>query len=492
MKLPDKHKRLGFLMVVSQVLLISFTIYWLGSQYKQEKEDLQINLQVSYNDSFQRVLDSVLMKHYIKPVLGDTVKPVVGFARYESSGKGVVMSDSVIYSIKSNSFQDSLKKENAIVTIQLSENDTTGKENLHALEQEMLLRSVQLVVQHVDDSSASHFDAFHNIRNSIDSGLFVSDFEYRIKEDGIKVKSIWYSHGDSTHISRPGKGVIEINGLDDSVPVVSIKKYGSYLIKQILPQILFALILILLTSSAFLIAYRSLRKQTLLNEMRSSFISNISHELKTPVSTVKVAIEALKNLDLKMDSATATEYLDMSARELKRLELLITRVLDNSIIEHNDSILSFEEVKVAGIIQSAIDSLEPKTRESGATISFQAVADPYIYADPFYLQGVFINLLDNSLKYGNGNPEILISFSIHSNIVVIEVTDNGPGIPDQYLTRVFDKFFRIPTSDIHNVKGYGLGLSYAHLIVEMHGGSINVRNNEKGCTFTIVIPADKA
>ena len=146
----------------------------------------------------------------------------------------------------------------------------------------------------------------------------------------------------------------------------------------------------------------------MLNEMRNSFISNMSHELKTPVSTVKVAIEALSNFNLKQDAALADEYLGMAAKEIKRLELLIGKVLDNTIIEQDKSILRLELIDAAEIIKGAIESITPRIIEANARVVFNPGERVMLKADPMYLQGVIINLLDNSLKYGNGNPEIEI------------------------------------------------------------------------------------
>jgi two-component system phosphate regulon sensor histidine kinase PhoR len=204
---------------------------------------------------------------------------------------------------------------------------------------------------------------------------------------------------------------------------------------------------------------------------------------------VKVAIEALKKYDAEKRGPWDTaEYLEMAGKEIKRLELLISKVLDHSIIEEDAGILSFEELDLVRLIDDAIRSLQSRIETAGAIISYDHPDELIVSGDPLYLQGVIINLFDNSLKYGNGNPEISVLLSSTDRYAVINVTDNGPGIPDEYRKKIFDKFFRVPERDIHNVKGYGLGLSFAYLIVKMHEGSIDVRNNDKGCTFTIKIP----
>ncbi len=491
MKLPDKHKRLGLLMIISQLLLIGFTLYWLGGQYVKEKQTLWGGLKAKYNISYRTTVDSFLVKHYIEPVLEDST---INYYRYAKPGRTIMMSDSFMISGKDDSLEG-ISTGRGVVTINLStKDDTTGQltvSEIESYEHEMLLRSLRLIMQNVDDSSRMHLNALHGIERKIDTLLFISTFESQLKEDELKIEPVWVRAGlDSIRVASPGK--IVIGGWSNEMPGVKFEGYLMLLLGRIFPQILFAIVLILLTASAFVLAYRSIRKQTQLNAMRDSFIGNISHELKTPVSTVKLAIEAIRNFDLSKDRVLAREYLDMASKEIKRLELLITKVLDNTIIEQDKSILRFEHVNINDIISGAIESLLPKIKDSDAEVRFESEHTISVDADPFYLQGVIINLIDNSLKYGNGHPEIDIALSSSDKNAIIAITDNGPGIPAQYLGKVFDKFFRIPTQDVHNVKGYGLGLSFASLIVEMHGGSISVHNNNTGCTFSVEIPLNKA
>lgn len=471
-------------MIISQLLLIGFTLYWLNTQYKENKDALIKDLVIEYKASYETVLDSMLVQHYIQPILGDTIRRI-----YAGRANGIFVNDSFRIRGAGDSLQ-SVRTSNSIVQITLNSSDTSSvfaERNDKELEQEMLLRSVKLIVQHVDDSSM-HISSFHGGERVMDSVLFISDLESRIENEALNIDIAWI--GDSSikeGFLKSGQGII-IGDWTDDVPSFYLSRYRPYILSQILPQIIFAFLLVLLTGSAFIIAYMSLRKQTMLNEMRDSFISNMSHELKTPVSTVKVAIEALSNFNLKQDAALADEYLAMAAKEIKRLELLIGKVLDNTIIEQDKSILRLELIDAAEIIKGAVESIKPRIIEADARVVFRPGERVMLEADPMYLQGVIINLLDNSLKYGNGNPEIEIKLETRDKKIYIEVSDNGPGIPEQYIKRIFDKFFRIPTSNIHNVKGYGLGLSFAALIIKLHNGEIGVKNNNTGCTFTIEMP----
>lgn len=490
MKTQIKHKWILFLMVMSQLLLICFALYWLNSQYKVEKDALLKEMYSYYKQSYNVTIDSMLVKNVIKPAMDDTTDQYYNFKTHFGA---IMMADSLKIVKGTMPFSKSEKNGKGIVTIRLdSSRDTLDvrsfRHESQGLDDDMLLRSVKLFVRLSNDTSGAHGKFLHSFDEKLDSALFVSDFESRLSEHKYDFSTIWVSASfDTTEKINEGK-YLALKNMSFGLPNVSIRNYRSYIIGQIFPQLLFVLILIILTASAFILAYRNILKQLRLNEMRNSFISNISHELKTPVSTVKVALEALRNYNVKSDPVVAEEYLEMAGKEIKRLELLISKVLDHSVIEQDASILCMEEVDLVILIQEAVNSLRPGIEEAGAKVNFDHPDELLINADPLYLQGVIINLFDNSLKYGNGNPEIEISLSESNGFARIVISDNGPGIPEEYRKKVFDKFFRVPTRNLHNVKGYGLGLSFAALIVEMHRGSIEVHNNETGCSFTIKIP----
>lgn len=274
---------------------------------------------------------------------------------------------------------------------------------------------------------------------------------------------------------------------------VEIHNYRGILLGRISSQILFALMLLILTGAAFFFTYRSMRKQEMLNIMRNDFISNISHELKTPVSTVTVALEALKDFDRLKDTVKANEYLDIASGEMKRLDQLITQVLNTSIMESHGDYLKIEESDLASLTMEVLDSLQARFVKSDAKVVFNPGPGPVpVMLDRLYIHGVLINLLDNSLKYSEGKPEITIAIQQEKSSVILTIGDNGPGIPAEYMSRVFDKFFRVPKGDVHDIKGYGLGLSFAEIVMKHHSGRISVRNKEEGgCEFALTFPKIK-
>jgi two-component system phosphate regulon sensor histidine kinase PhoR len=262
------------------------------------------------------------------------------------------------------------------------------------------------------------------------------------------------------------------------------------IIKNISPQILFSLFLTLLTSASFIILYRSIRTQQRLMELKNDFISNITHELKTPVTTVGVAIEALKNFKGLDNPKLTSEYLDIAQNELNRLTILTDKILKTAIFENQGVAFVPEVVEVDKLVDQVLASMKLVFEKQNAEVQFQKEGSQFsLRGGSVHLTSVIYNLLDNALKYSREKPSISIHLKETSDNLTLIVTDNGVGIPNEYKKKVFEKFFRVPTGDIHNIKGHGLGLSYVQSVVKAHGGTIGVESEVgKGSTFRIVLP----
>ncbi|MFI5135780.1 MAG: sensor histidine kinase, partial [Chitinophagales bacterium] len=271
---------------------------------------------------------------------------------------------------------------------------------------------------------------------------------------------------------------------------VVVSKYNGFLFEKILPQILFALLLLVITSVAFLFSFRSLRNQLRLAAIKDDFISNMSHELKTPVATMRVAIEAMQHMDPAEKKEMMRDYLGMTAEELSRLDQLISKVMSSIAMENGNNIFHLEQVNLKSLIEKTIQSMELQLKQRNTEVKFVCNENEVIIrADAVHVQGILSNLFDNSLKYGNDSPEIFIHLSKTVSDVVLIFKDNGPGIPEEYLAKVFEKFFRVPSGNQHNVKGFGLGLSYVAQVMKQHGGSVEVKNLAgRGCEFTLKFP----
>lgn len=263
-----------------------------------------------------------------------------------------------------------------------------------------------------------------------------------------------------------------------------------WVLNKIKPQIIFSLFITLLTIVSFYLLYRNLRLQQKLVEIKNDFISNVTHELKTPVATVSVALEALKNFDVLENPRLANEYLDIAWSEVNRLALLTDKILKTAIFESNGIKLHREHIHMDKLIDQILSSMRLMLEKSNASVAFDKQGEDFVLTGAVdHLANVIYNLLDNALKYKGGDPVISISLKEMPDTVILSIQDNGTGIPAEYKSRIFEKFFRVPTGDVHTVKGYGLGLNYVSNVVKGHGGTITVDSEmQHGSCFTIVLP----
>jgi two-component system, OmpR family, phosphate regulon sensor histidine kinase PhoR len=270
---------------------------------------------------------------------------------------------------------------------------------------------------------------------------------------------------------------------------LTIESKMPYLLRKIAVPILFSLFLVAFTFLSFMLLYRNLLRQRRLSDIKNEFISNITHELKTPIATVSVAIEALRSFGAQANPQRTREYLDISANELQRLSLLVDKVLKLSMFEKKEIEFSYEPLDMKQIVEEVLASMRLQFENKKALVHFSANGDASLQGDKLHLVSVVFNLLDNALKYSKGSPEIDISLQGEERQVVLQVSDKGIGIPAEYHHKVFDKFFRVPHGNVHNAKGYGLGLSYVSHVVENHKGRIEVSSVEgKGSAFKVMLP----
>jgi signal transduction histidine kinase len=469
-------------MIFCQLLLVGFVIQWLVSQYKNEKTELQKSLAMQFEKSQQEVLDTLLEKNLINPLLESKRGFKISLDEHDTTGGKVKM---FFNKIEKN---DSTELVTVVTDTFISKNENSN--GLNDSSKDILLHGVKLIVNEVWQSNENNRHFEQKIYSSSDTVLMRKHLEKNFKDNGwnFSVQLVNVINGDTT-TKKSGKKMFYFeSSVFPKTYGLEIDDYRMYLFKKIIPESIFALILLLLTGSAFILAHLSLKKQVRLNAMKNDFVDNISHELKTPLSTVKVVIEALQDENFRNDDKKMKEYLDMASLEIKRLELLTGKVLNTSMMESGKISLQKERIDLLKLISELNKTLRVRLTTENASVVIEAAEKNYfIVGDSMHIQGAILNIIDNSLKYSKRPSEIRILLSRNNKNVFIEITDNGPGIPEEYQDKVFDKFFRIPSGNLHNIKGHGLGLSYVSMVMKMHGGSVSVKNNFKeGCMFTLV------
>jgi two-component system, OmpR family, phosphate regulon sensor histidine kinase PhoR len=231
-------------------------------------------------------------------------------------------------------------------------------------------------------------------------------------------------------------------------------------------------------------------KQKRLSEIQKDFINNMTHEFKTPISTIAVSTEVLKDPNIVHQPDRLLNYASIIEKENTRLKHHVERVLQMARLDKEDIGLKKEPVDLHQVVAEAVRNNAMALQEKQGEVDVQwSAASMQLLADKLHLTNVFNNLLDNAIKYCKGQPKIQIRAANREKGIFVEVADNGIGIRAEDLKRVFQKFYRVPTGNVHDVKGFGLGLSYVKTVVDAHGGYIGVKSEPgKGSLFSVYLP----
>lgn len=256
------------------------------------------------------------------------------------------------------------------------------------------------------------------------------------------------------------------------------------------PMGLSSMVLILIIIGIFTFSIYTIIRQKKLSEMKTDFINNMTHELKTPISTLSLAGQMLKDTSVLQDSTSKDRILNIINDETKRLGLQVEKVLQMALFESGKINYNYKVVDLRDVIRKVTDSYKLHIEKRSGVILLDLDDNPgMLLADEVHITNVFYNLIDNAVKYCQTNPRVEISVREKNNQYEIVIKDNGIGIARENLNRIFENFYRVPTGNIHNVKGFGLGLSYVKKIVEEHKGRINVESElQVGTVFRIFLP----
>ena len=267
-------------------------------------------------------------------------------------------------------------------------------------------------------------------------------------------------------------------------------KKGFFLVKEMWGSFTVSLTLIMLIVTALIFMFKTILAQEKISEVKNDFISNMTHEFKTPISTISLACEALGDKDMVSQGTDgAKPYVKMIQEENKRLSLLVERILQSAVLERGELKLLEEQILLNEIIHDVAQTAKFRIQGSGGEIRLDLPTELiHISSDKMHLTNIISNLVDNAIKYSEEAPNIEISLKRENKKLLLSVRDHGIGIRKEHLKKIFDKLYRIPTGNLHNVKGFGLGLSYVKAIAGLHGWDINVKSKfGEGSEFTLVI-----
>jgi len=266
----------------------------------------------------------------------------------------------------------------------------------------------------------------------------------------------------------------------------------SFIVRQLWKLLFVSVLLFIVIIVSFSFSMYIINRQKRLSEMKNDFINNMTHEFKTPISTIALACEALKDKDIQKSEVVYNNYVGVINEENSRLGTMAEQILQTAVLEKGQLKIKESLVDMHEIIEQAVNSKRIAAEEKGGRIELQLQAtNSMLNGDRIHLTNVIINLVDNALKYNLNRPHVVVNTVNSENTFLIRIKDNGIGISNSNQKKIFDKLYRVPTGNIHDFKGFGLGLNYVKAIVEMHHGTVIVDSEPgKGSTFTCNLPND--
>lgn len=318
-------------------------------------------------------------------------------------------------------------------------------------------------------------------------------FEFAVVSDEMKVFEGFHSRGFTPTMTERGSRTALF---PDDLRVKPL--YAVAYVPSVFAHVMAGLWLMILASllftgmmvAMFIVILRKLLSQSKLNRMKSDFINNMSHELKTPLATISLATDALQHPSSKGNDALIKTFSDTIKKEHHRMHAHIERVLQMAQSEVGQFHVKKKTTDLCAEIAELVADFELVLSERNATIHVDAPSEPVLIdVDAFHLKSALSNLIDNGIKYNAKAPEIRVTLQQEEAFVLIRVCDNGIGIEPEQQELIFSRFYRVPTGNVHAVKGFGLGLSYVSTVIKAHGGHITLESKPgEGACFTLTLP----
>src|SRR5215203_587545 len=293
----------------------------------------------------------------------------------------------------------------------------------------------------------------------------------------------------------PPSGSAAENLASDEVLIVVVPQIKNIVTKSLLPQMIFSIVLMIVIITAFALTVRTMLRQKKLSEIKNDFINNMTHEFKTPLATISLAVDALKNDKVIGDKEKMNYFSEIIKEENQRMNRQVETILKAALLDKQEVNLMLKPTHVHDVIKDIADNFTLQLNDKNGKVEMDLEAtNDLIDADEVHFPNLINNLIDNSVKYAKEDvpPEIRISTAANGKNMTIRLEDNGIGMAKETVKRIFEKFYRAHTGNVHNVKGFGLGLSYVKTMVDAHGGHIKVDSMPgKGSTFTLELPLKK-
>jgi len=457
----NRLRWLALLMGIAILAITGFQFYWLGQNYLREKKTLTIKAEVAFRETILQLQVAKLKLDGVNWNGNDSSKAKMKIVMHEKDGEQVRVrlkpKEEIVSTINviRSKLKDSLKtiagNKPGMVTISMS--NTSVNMGGDSIKFDRHIQGMPVKGEQI----FNFLVGVDSLQDSLRLSEIDSAYSKALNQEKLNIPFSIIEKDSTGGFIKQDPNEVTVGFAKPVTYQLQIGNTFPYLLNQITQPILFSILLLGITILSFLLLYRSLLKQQRLAALKNEFISNITHELKTPIATVGVAIEALKNFNAADNPQRTKEYLDISHNELQRLSLLVDKVLKLSMFEKQEVDLKYEALNLKAVVDEVVESLKLQFEKHQANVMVSQEGNVMLQGDKLHLLSVVFNLLDNALKYSKEKPVIKIDLQEKDNKVVFKIADNGIGIPQEYKDKVFDKFFRIPHGDTHNAKGYGLG-----------------------------------
>jgi two-component system phosphate regulon sensor histidine kinase PhoR len=500
-------------MTISLVVFVSLQLYWLRGYYKALELDFSNKVHSVLETSTQKIAEIEIEKYlnedypnFGKNVISTENQPTETYIQQvtdSATRRQILFSKKIVESqhIPISQSGDSLElmkmytdeglisfKRNSTPSPLTSELTQTIRDNTYQLKEFAKLNATNLPIEKrvspkVLDSVLSRELRMQGINAEFGYAIFDKDNQLTKM-----VNKIFEKEQNKTHYSYP----LFTDGQDRTVYTLSLvfptKDYS--LAQNNFPLLLGTGISLLTILGIYIISVNYMMRQKKIADIKTDFINNMSHEFKTPLATISVATDSLNNDKIATNPEKVKYYSQLIKQENLRMKKQVENVLNMSKLERNEMQLFLKQTNMRELIQRLTESFRLIVEEREGTLTQEFTAENFnLKVDEFHFSNALVNLLDNANKYSPEKPEIKVKTRNEGNKYVIEISDKGMGMETFNKKKIFEKFFREETGNIHNVKGQGLGLSYVKRIIELHGGQVLVDSVKgKGSTFTIKLP----
>lgn len=504
---------ISVLMTISMIVFVTLQLYWIKELYSALNQDFSNKVYSALESSAMKAQEmevekylNIDNKNFGKTVVDSSNLPTQTYIQQNSDSanrttitfqKSIVESQNFPISSKGDSLQLTklytdegilkIKKNNTAepLTAQLSKDISN---NTYALRQFVKLSASNLPIEKRVDIAALDSVLSKELKlNGLNTkfGFAVMDKTNRLTK---VVNDIYIDQKDKSNYTYPLFTDSKERTLYTLALVFPRKDYS--LAKNNLPMLLGTFMSLLTILGIYIISINYMMRQKKIADVKTDFINNMSHEFKTPLATISVATDSLANDKIATNPEKVKYYSGLIKQENLRMKKQVENVLNMSKLERNEVQLFLKETDVRALIKEISESFGLIVAQRNGTLTQEFNTSKYTFKiDEFHISNALVNLLDNANKYSPDAPQIKVKTRNEGNFYVVEISDKGMGMDMDNKTRIFEKFFREETGNIHNVKGQGLGLSYVKKIVELHKGQILVESQKgKGSTFTIKLP----